>query len=216
MHRSGTTLVSKILHDAGIFMGVWQDHNAESLPFLSLNQQILAQQGADWLHPAVPERQLPHMPAPRDLYHWHWDIRSRWQRWQAAWRPRPWGWKDPRNTFTLPRWLECYPQARVLVVQREAEDVVRSLQQRNSRAGAVQDDALPVDSPLFAAPIRQSPVALAIIVSVVIVTPAASSLLTIIVIVGLLSEALPLMMTLRRRGGTRADVSTTTEEIPAT
>jgi len=142
MHRSGTTLVSKILHDAGIFMGVWQDHNAESLPFLSLNQQMLAQQGADWLHPAVPERQLPHMPAPRDLYHWHWDIRSRWQRWQAAWRPRPWGWKDPRNTFTLPRWLECYPQARVLVVQREAEDVVRSLQQRNSRAGEVQDDAL--------------------------------------------------------------------------
>lgn len=30
----------------------------------------------------------------------------------------PWGWKDPRNSITLPLWLALYPQARVLVIQK--------------------------------------------------------------------------------------------------
>ncbi len=64
--------------------------------------------------------------------------------------------------------------------------------------GGVDVSALPSNSPLFAAPIRQSPVALAIAVSAVIVTPEAAPLLTIVVIVGVLSEALPLVMTVRR------------------
>jgi hypothetical protein len=31
----------------------------------------------------------------------------------------PWGWKDPRNSLTLPFWLQVFPGARVLIVHRK-------------------------------------------------------------------------------------------------
>ncbi len=34
---------------------------------------------------------------------------------------KAWGWKDPRNTFTLPMWLSIFPKARVLHVLRNKE-----------------------------------------------------------------------------------------------
>ena len=43
---------------------------------------------------------------------------------------KPWGWKDPRTTFTLPLWLRVYPNARVLHVYRNGVDVAASLRKR--------------------------------------------------------------------------------------
>ena len=48
-------------------------------------------------------------------------------------QPGPWGWKDPRNTFTLPLWLEVFPSARVLNVYRNGVDVAESLVVRERR-----------------------------------------------------------------------------------
>ena len=45
----------------------------------------------------------------------------------------PWGWKDPRNTFTLPLWLELFPEARVLHVTRHGVDVAASLRYRQRK-----------------------------------------------------------------------------------
>jgi hypothetical protein len=42
----------------------------------------------------------------------------------------PWGWKDPRNTYTLPFWLDLFPDARVVHVYRHGVDVAASLHQR--------------------------------------------------------------------------------------
>ena len=28
--------------------------------------------------------------------------------------PFPWGWKDPRNSITLPLWLRLYPEAKII------------------------------------------------------------------------------------------------------
>jgi hypothetical protein len=42
----------------------------------------------------------------------------------------PWGWKDPRNTFTLPIWLDLFPSAKIIHVYRHGIDVARSLQTR--------------------------------------------------------------------------------------
>ena len=33
----------------------------------------------------------------------------------------PWGWKDPRNSITLPLWQAIYPDARVLVIRKEVD-----------------------------------------------------------------------------------------------
>lgn len=42
----------------------------------------------------------------------------------------PWGWKDPRNTITLPIWLELFPNAKILHIRRHGVDVAQSLRKR--------------------------------------------------------------------------------------
>jgi hypothetical protein len=42
----------------------------------------------------------------------------------------PWGWKEPRNTFTLPLWLDIFPKARIIHIYRNGIDVAKSLAKR--------------------------------------------------------------------------------------
>ena len=44
----------------------------------------------------------------------------------------PWGWKDPRNTFTLKIWLKIFPQAKVLNIERHPLDTSLSLLNRQN------------------------------------------------------------------------------------
>ena len=48
---------------------------------------------------------------------WTWPGYLRWRRGivDAA---QPWGWKDPRNSVTLPLWRALYPKARVLLIEK--------------------------------------------------------------------------------------------------
>ena len=45
----------------------------------------------------------------------------------------PWGWKDPRTTFTLPIWLEIFPNAKIIHVYRHGVDVANSLRVRRDK-----------------------------------------------------------------------------------
>src|SRR5205814_6378464 len=45
----------------------------------------------------------------------------------------PWGWKDPRSTFTLPMWLRIFPNAKVVSIERNGVDVAESLRAREVR-----------------------------------------------------------------------------------
>ncbi len=142
MHRSGTSLVTKILEKSGIFMGVIKDHNFEAMHFLSLNQQALWAAGGSWLQPIVPKK-IHHRTIPaKELYREHFRINTLGQRLQNFWKNPDWGWKDPRNTFTLPMWLELFPNAKVIHVYRDGEEVARSLKKRNNKPGEVYDARL--------------------------------------------------------------------------
>lgn len=142
MHRSGTTMVADALNKAGVFMGVFREHNGEALHFLSLNQQMLWAAGGDWLSPVEPaeahDKSLPaneiyaeHIKSPSANY---WRLRFL--------NNRRWGWKDPRNTFTLPLWLKRFPNARVLHVVRDGRAVALSLNSRNRVTGEVFNERL--------------------------------------------------------------------------
>src|SRR5207302_9249377 len=52
----------------------------------------------------------------------------------------PWGWKDPRNTFTLPMWLHIYPDAKLISIERHGVDVAESLRasEMSNLKGAAQ------------------------------------------------------------------------------
>ena len=142
MHRSGTSLIAQVLERAGIFMGVVKDHNFEAVHFLSLNQQSLWAAGASWLEPAVPGPENYHLLPAGKLYDEHFKLLSTWQRLTYRLIPRSWGWKDPRNTFTLPMWLTLFPSAKVLHVIRDKEAIAESLKKRNSVPGEVHDERL--------------------------------------------------------------------------
>ncbi len=123
-------------------MGVFKDHNYEALHFLSLNQQSLWACGGGWLEPKVPtELYWKTLPA-KELYFEHFRVQGRLARWQLLLSQPSWGWKDPRNTFTLPMWLDLFPKARVLHVYRDRAAIARSLQKRNQIKGEVFDERL--------------------------------------------------------------------------
>lgn len=142
MHRSGTSLVTRLLERMGLFAGWRQDDNAEAWFFMRLNEWLLRQCGGAWDQPAaiydllgnaqgrdaVADYLRRMLAAPQTLsylgpvrYARHGGLFNMTQ---------PWGWKDPRNTFTLPLWLELFPDARVVHVYRHGVDVAASLHRR--------------------------------------------------------------------------------------
>ena len=57
---------------------------------------------------------------------------------------RAFGWKDPRNTFTLPVWRHVFPNLRTLHVVRHGVDVAASLARRHAEAlRAATGEAVP-------------------------------------------------------------------------
>ena len=48
MHRSGTSLIVRLLSDLGIHMGSWLSRDAESVHFQRLNRRIFAAAGSNW------------------------------------------------------------------------------------------------------------------------------------------------------------------------
>jgi hypothetical protein len=139
MHRSGTSLLTELLNRAGVPMGMDRNVHDESTFFLELNKFLFRAAHADWDYPE-PLLLLLEVPELRRALVEHLRSRcaSRATRTHLGWRrflrssrleaqTGAWGWKDPRNTFTLPLWMEVFPDARVLNVYRNGVDVAESL-----------------------------------------------------------------------------------------
>lgn len=140
MHRSGTSLIAKILEGCGLFMGARKDENNESIFFQRLNEWLLRQANASWDNPynfKFIDRHfkeycknvlISHLKGLRRIEYLglrrflkYRDIRD---------MDFPWGWKDPRNTFTIEIWKEIFPDAKVLHIYRNPVDVAASLIKR--------------------------------------------------------------------------------------
>ena len=145
MHRSGTSLICRVLEELGLFVGNKLERNHEAWFFLRINEWIFRQGGAAWDNPEV----LDHLLINQDLR----ELVSGRMR-DILHSPRvmsylglrrylrcssipsinfPWGWKDPRNTFTLPLWQEIFPQAKIIHIYRHGVDVAESLRVRCQR-----------------------------------------------------------------------------------
>jgi hypothetical protein len=151
MHRSGTSMMTRLLADLGVYVGSDLTGNAESLFFQSLNRSMLRQAGGDWFH---IEAVVESMADPRFVASCRDDVSHRLHRssglrrffgllrfirWSLGFAV-PWGWKDPRNTLTLPVWLELFPDLRVLHIVRSRVDVAISLHRREVRRSQADPD----------------------------------------------------------------------------
>ena len=142
MHRSGTSLVSRALEAAGLFVGEAKEHNNEAVFFLTLNKWMFEQLGASWDNPynmrfvnnelagyllAVIGNIINGPSAAsftgEDPHHQVFTDHN----------SSPWGWKDPRNTFTAHLWTAAFPDARLVHVCRNPMDVAASLRRREQQ-----------------------------------------------------------------------------------
>lgn len=136
MHRSGTSLVAKVLSLFGVCLGPQDDlleprfDNPrgywEQRPIMDINDAIFEALGGSWSQPPqMPTgwTELPEIEAiatrAREV------VRAQFA--DSA----LWAWKDPRTSITLPFWRAVVPEARWIVCMRSPVDVAASLQRRD-------------------------------------------------------------------------------------
>ena len=144
MHRSGTRLLAEVLAKLGVFMGADVQADSESISFMLINEEILHRCGAFWSEPmsahfllAEPEAAEHLAATAREA------LAARLEKyvgpsgWHRETSPEKWpvfGWKDPRNTFTLPVWKQVFPSLRTIHIVRHGVDVAASLARRHAQA----------------------------------------------------------------------------------
>ncbi len=135
MHRSGTSLLSEILNESGIFMGNDLTGDKESRFFQSLNRQLFQQNNLSWINPGIPVVTDGVKLNNTGMFIHYLRARSRPLQFLKLATGSKWGWKDPRNTFALNYWLSIFPNAKVIHIYRNGMDVALSLYNRNIRLG---------------------------------------------------------------------------------
>jgi hypothetical protein len=129
-HRSGTSLVTQLLHQAGLFVGETLLQPLRSNPYghfedsevVFIHEQILEDNGLDWQVTRRPVLSI----SP-----------TRWRHIQSLVARRRtthqlWGFKDPRLCLFLPIWKHVLPEARALLVFRHYADCANSLERRHA------------------------------------------------------------------------------------
>ena len=160
MSRTGTSLTTRVLSLAGVYLGAEEELLGDDLRQLEregegvlakaknsnpgghwehyrlmrLNERILRSLGGNWREP-------PPMPSgwvsSDDLAPLRREARVLLA--ESFGEHGLWGWKDPRNSLTLPFWQLMLPEMRYVVCMRNPLDVATSLERR---------DGLPVEQGL--------------------------------------------------------------------
>jgi hypothetical protein len=121
MHKSGTTLVSQILHNSGINMGEFDEeisydkgNKHERLSTLQLDMDILGTEKFDVLD-LTPDGTLTlsddHRQRMREIIQ---DCQDKFQ---------DWGFKDPRAALIYHLWAREMPEHKIIVVYRDPAQV---------------------------------------------------------------------------------------------
>lgn len=160
-HRSGTTLLTSMLRELRFFIGARTDSNQESLFFLERNEWLLRRTGGSWDYPqpSLALHRIDSLKAEatrvmHDSVHSFQFLRYTGAQLRlfgaSGFSPEHgWGWKDPRNIFTLPIWTAVFPGAKLLYINRNGVDVAASLFRRERRAPIARSRKMLSIKPLF-------------------------------------------------------------------
>lgn len=136
MHRSGTSMVARLLNLCGLYLGPQENMMPpkpdnpkgfwENMDFAALNESILLHLGGRWNSPPpftkdgweLDPMLIPLSNKARELTREFTDH-------------EPWGWKDPRTSLTLPFWNHLLPNLKLVICLRNPLAVAHSLQKRN-------------------------------------------------------------------------------------
>ncbi len=144
MHRSGTSLVARVLNECGLHLGCGDglmesdEDNREGLwengDFTDLNDAVLAAFGGAWDRPPELHDGWEELDELEPLRRRASALVARFEDASA------WGWTDPRNVLTLPFWHRIVRDLTVVGCVRHPIEVAESLGARKglSRADAFQ------------------------------------------------------------------------------
>ncbi len=133
-HRSGTSMLTRLLNVCGLELGPESelmpaqadnpDGFWEHLRFLELNDEVLNSLGGAWDLPPRSDEDFS-------------DVRLDPLRMKGSLLIEKfdsagvWGWKDPRNSLTIPFWKSILPGLKILVIVRNPLEVAYSMHERN-------------------------------------------------------------------------------------
>jgi O-antigen biosynthesis protein len=127
-------MLTRLLHACGLYLGPQNelmpaqadnpDGFWEHLGFVALNDELLNALGGAWdLPPHADENFADPQLDPLRM-----KARMLIERFDPA---KFWGWKDPRNSLTLPFWEELLPGLKTLIIVRNPLEVAHSMRERN-------------------------------------------------------------------------------------
>ena len=136
MHRSGTSMVARLLNLCGLDLGPSDqlippnDPNPigyfENVNFTyKIDDALLAHFGGSWDNPPVFKEGWEYDPSLEQIVN---EARSLLQTFSNN---SQWGWKDPRATILLPFWKLLIPDLRFVICVRSPLEVAKSLASRD-------------------------------------------------------------------------------------
>ncbi len=127
-------MLTRLLHACGLYLGPKDelmpaqadnpDGFWEHLGFVALNDELLNELGGAWDLPPKQDENF----AQASLDPLRMKARLLIERFNSA---GPWGWKDPRNSLTLPFWQNLLPGMKTLIMVRNPLEVAHSMKERN-------------------------------------------------------------------------------------
>jgi hypothetical protein len=140
MHRSGTSMVTRLLNLSGLYLGKEEDLLAhtkdnpegfwENAKFQKINDAILTSFGGGWDLPPLLEVNWERSPHLTALSH-----EARQAIAEISQQP-VWGWKDPRNSLTFPFWKRLIPDSKIVICLRNPFEVYHSLSRRGAASSS--------------------------------------------------------------------------------
>jgi glycosyltransferase involved in cell wall biosynthesis len=136
MHRSGTSMVARLLNLCGVYLGPESDIFAtapdnpdgfwENVNIVNLNDAILEKLGASWDKPPELDKDWE---LQLDLLPYRAKAIQIIDQFKGS---EPWGWKDPRNSLTAQFWMQLIPNQKFVICLRNPLEVSKSLTKRGS------------------------------------------------------------------------------------
>ena len=132
-------MLTRLLHACGLYLGPKNelmpaqadnpDGFWEHLGFVALNDELLSELGGAWDLPPKSDESF----ANKRLDPLRMKARLLIERFNSA---GLWGWKDPRNSLTLPFWQNLLPGMKTLIMVRNPLEVAHSMKERNGTSYA--------------------------------------------------------------------------------
>lgn len=150
VHRSGTSLLTRMLEQLGLFVGNDLQGDHESLCFISINNAFFEKKGASWDKPIYPAK----ADIADNMIRRIWNKQANVIAQQFGPATGFWGFKDPRAVTTLPLWLDLFPDAKVIYIKRGPWPIAKSLSTRHQKM--VEEGVFPPEGDFYKGRIKFS------------------------------------------------------------